>query len=290
MTNQATLPPPIVVDGPGIYSIPVADYHTRPELSSTGARKLLPPSCPALYKHWRDHGDKPKQVWDIGHGAHNLVLGEGPELVRINAEEWRSDAVKADVKAARNRGAVPLRPSDWDTVHAMADALKEHPFAGRIFTPDTGRPEQTLIWQDQQTGVWCRALIDWLRFSIPGQRFLLVDYKSGRSAAPDKLGRMMADFSYHVQLGFYLAGCRALGLAGEDAEALLVVQETSPPYLVTVAQPDLTAMRMGAIRCREALDVYAECVKNDHWPGYADDVVLVELPPWETRELNGAIW
>jgi hypothetical protein len=138
--------------------------------------------------------------------------------------------------------------------------------------------------------VGCRALIDWLRHSIPGQRFLLVDYKSGQSAAPDKLGRMIADFGYHVQLGFYLAGCRALGLAGDDAEALLVVQETRAPYLVTVAQPDPTAMRMGAIRCRQALDLYAECTASGRWPGYADDVVLAELPPWETKELNGEIW
>lgn len=293
MTEQTTLPP-TEVTGPGVYTIPIEDYHRDPmpggSLSSTGARKLLPPSAPAHFRYWLDHGEEPKQVWDVGHGAHNLVLGDGPELVRIDAEEWRSNAVKAEVAAARERGAVPLRPSDWDTVHEMAEAIKAHPFAGRLFSPETGRPEQTLIWRDEQTGVWCRALVDWLRHSIPGQRFLLVDYKSSRTAAPDNLGRMMADFGYHVQLGFYLAGCRALGLAGEDAEALLVVQETRPPYLVTVAQPDPAAMRMGAIRVRQALDLYAECVREDRWPGYSDDVVLTELPPWETKELKGEIW
>lgn len=274
---------------PGVHDLAVENYHALPHLSSTGARKLLPPSCPALFRQWQLDGDPPKHEWDVGHGAHQLVLGAGPELVRIDAEEWRSKDVKDEVAEARNSGAVPLRPSDWDTVHGMADALRRHPIASRLFSPETGKPEQALIWQDEQTGVMCRALVDWLRRPLPG-RFLLPDYKTSKTAAPQKLGRMMADFGYHVQLAWYLMGVRALGLAGDDAEALLVVQEVRKPYLVTVAQPDPTAMRLGAIRCREALDVYAECFAEDRWPGYADDVVLTELPPWETRELNGEIW
>jgi hypothetical protein len=49
-------------------------------------------------------------------------------------------------------------------------------------------------------------------------------------------------------------------------------------------------MRMAAIRVRQAFDLYAECVGNRPVAGLRDDVVLAELPPWETRELNGAVW
>ncbi|GAB3817787.1 hypothetical protein GCM10027605_69070 [Micromonospora zhanjiangensis] len=306
---------PVVIDKPGIYNLPADVYHRDPvpggSLSSTGARKLLPPSCPALFKHWLDTGDEPKAAWDIGTAAHKLVLGVGPELVRIDADEWRTKAVKEEVAAVRARGAVPLRPADWDTVHAMAAKLREHPVATALFTPrgrpdvgpdGAGQAEVTVVWQDQRTGVWCRALIDYLPYftlhrdgqpavapAYPG-RLLLPDYKSGRSAAPDKLGRTIADFGYHVQLAWYLMGLRAVGYARDDAQALLVVQETRPPYLVTVCQPDRDAMLLGALRCRQALDVYAECTASGRWPGYADDVVLAELPPWETRELDGAVW
>jgi hypothetical protein len=160
----------------------------------------------------------------------------------------------------------------------------------------------TVIWQDQQTGVWCRALIDYLPYftlhgagqpatapAYPG-RLLVPDYKTGRSAAPDKLGRTIAEWGYYVQMAWYLMGLRAVGYAREDTQALLVFQETRAPYLVTVCQPNQDAMRLGAIRCRQALDVYAECKASGRWPGYSDDVVLVELPPWETRELEGQIW
>jgi hypothetical protein len=59
---------------------------------------------------------------------------------------------------------------------------------------------------------------------------------------------------------------------------------------VTVAEPHPISMRMGALRVRQAFDLYAECQAAGRWPGYADDVIYPELPPWETRELNGADW
>lgn len=303
MAEQTTFPPATEVTGPGVYSMPEAEYHARPELSSTGIRKLLPPSCPALFKHWRDNGDPPKRAWEVGSAAHKLVLGIGPELVRIDAEEWRSNAVKAEVAAVRDAGGVPLRPSDWDTVHAMADAQRAHPFAGKLFEPGTGKAEQTLIWPEygnwvedvdgeavpRSTWVRCRALVDWLPNPRAG-RMVVPDFKSAASAAPSKIERVMADYGYHVQLCLYLRGLRALGLAGEDALGLLVVQEKTAPYLVTVVQPDRDAMRLAEMRIREALDIYAEATATGRWKGYSDDVVLASLPPWELRELDGAVW
>lgn len=288
------------IDRPGVYHIPADLYHADPvpggSLSSSGARKLLPPSCPALFQHEREHGSPTKRVWEIGSAAHKVVLGVGPELVRVEGdgklgpEVWNTNAVKEKVAAVRERGAVPLKPSEYDQVHAMADKLRAHPFAGHLFEPDTGRAEQVLVWQDGETGVWCRALLDFLRHPQPGQRLVVPDYKTCACAAPDKVARSLADNGYHIQLAWYLAGVRALGLSDERAAGLLVMQEKTPPYLVTVIEPDHDAMRLGQMRMREALRTYAECTASGVWPGYADDVVRVELPPWETRELEGAVW
>jgi hypothetical protein len=313
--TQETLPPPATVNGPGVYLLPAEEYHADPvpggSLSSTGVRKLLAPSCPALFRHWLDNPTPTSETFDIGSAAHQLVLGAGPKLVLIEAEEWRTNAVKAEVAAVREAGAIPLRPSTWDAVHGMAAALAEHPFAGKLFQPGTGRPERTLIWQETATlvnpeplaegemhavPVRCRALVDWLPESVwgglpgPGRRVILPDYKSTASAAPADVEKAIARYGYHIQLAWYLRGLRALGLADERAEGVLVMQEKTPPYLVTVVQPDATAMRMADIRIREALDIYAECTATGRWPGYADDVVPVSLPPWETKELNGEIW
>lgn len=300
MTDQQTLPAPVEVAGPGVYHLSAEQYHARPELSSTGARKLLPPSCPAHFRLWQDEGEAPKAAWDKGHAAHKVVLGSGPGLVAVedawgkDPNAWRTDKVKALVESVRADGDVPLKKADFDDVHAMADALRQHPTAAALLDPAAGDAEQTLIWRDPDTGVMCRALVDFLRHPLAGRRFLLPDYKTTGAeygASPDKVGRTMADFGYYIQLAWYRMGVASLGLAPDELiHPLLVIQETRKPYLVTVAEPDPTAMRMGAIRCRQALDLYAECVREDRWPGYGDDVVLAELPPWETKELNGAIW
>lgn len=294
MPEQATLPPATEVTGPGVYNLPADDYHADPvpggSLSSTGARKLLPPSCPELFQYDREHGEPTKRVWEIGSAAHKVVLGAGPKLVLVDKARWDTNEIKAQLAEIREAGDIPLKKPEYDAVHAMAKKLREHPFAGRLFEPGTGEAEQTLIWRDKETGVMCRALLDWLRFPLPGHRLVVPDYKSCASAEPGKFARAMGDHGYHVQLAWYLAGVRALDLGDEHAAGLLVAQEKTPPYLVTVVQPDPTAMRMGELRMREALRLYAECQASGRWPGYSDDVVLAELPPWETRELNGAIW
>jgi hypothetical protein len=282
----------MVVTQPGVYDLPAEAYHADPveggSLSSTGARMLLPPSCPALFQHNRQNPPPTRKVWELGTAAHQLVLGAGAELVLVDRPRWDTNEVKAEIAAIRERGGVPLKKAEWDQVHAMAAALRRHPVAARLFEPGTGNPERTLVWQDAETGVWCRAMLDWLPNGAPGQRLIVPDYKSCLSAQPDKFARAMADHGYHIQLAHYLAGVRALGLGDERATAVLVAQEKNPPYLVSVVQPDLTALRVGEMRIREALRIYADCMESGQWPGYTDDVVPVELPPWETRDLDGS--
>src|SRR4051794_32399270 len=97
----ATLPLSEAV-GPGVYDdMPVAAYHADPvpggSLSCSGAKKLLPPSCPALYAWERDNPPAPTTTFELGHAAHQRVLGVGPEIVVVDAETWNTNAVKAEV-------------------------------------------------------------------------------------------------------------------------------------------------------------------------------------------------
>src|SRR3954471_5458063 len=103
----------VVVTEPGVYpDIPELAYHadcvSEGSLSCSGAKKLLPPSCPALFKWERENPPPPKRQFDFGHAAHKLVLGVGPELVGVDAPDWRTNAAKAQRDEARARGAVPL--------------------------------------------------------------------------------------------------------------------------------------------------------------------------------------
>src|SRR5487761_1085061 len=107
---------PVIITGPGMYDgMPEDEYHRDPvpegSLSSTGARHMLPPSCPALYRYEQDHPVY-KAVFDFGSAAHKMVLGTGPKLEIIEYDDWRTKDAQDRKKAARAAGFVPLLRRD----------------------------------------------------------------------------------------------------------------------------------------------------------------------------------
>lgn len=275
-----TVTEPCVVDG-----MPDDVYRADPvpsgSLSASGAKVLL--RAPALFRHQREHGRPNQRHYDVGHGAHKLVLGAGPELVRIDAEEWRSKAVKEEVAAAYDVGKVPLRPSDYEAVHEMAAALRRHPIAGKLFDPDRGgKPEQSMFWGGGD--VWLRARLDWLPDPNGAGRMIVPDYKTADNADPRAFGRVAASYSYHLQDAWYTAAVD--NLLGRQAAFLFVIQEKAPPYLVTVVELDAEAKRAGHREMRRAIEMYRDCAAADVWPGYtaADEIRLVSLPAYATRD------
>ncbi|HEY9391019.1 MAG TPA: PD-(D/E)XK nuclease-like domain-containing protein [Mycobacteriales bacterium] len=275
---------------PGIYDgMPSDVYHADPvpggSLSSSGARLLLPPSCPALFRHAQTAGRPPKAAFDFGHAAHRLVLGVGERIVRVDAQDWRTKAAQQKRDQAYEDGAVPLLAHDYQQVQDMAAALRRDPIASALFNPESGSPEQSLFWRDEHTAVWRRARLDWLANRTDGRRLIVADYKTTASADPAALSKSMHTYGYHQQGAWYLDAVTALGLTGGLEPAfVLIFQEKTPPYLVTVVQPDPVALRIARERNAVALDTYRRCVTTGHWPGYADGVISLALPPWAERE------
>lgn len=284
---------------PGVYDLVVDDYHRDPvvggSLSSTGARKLLPPSCPALYRAWADgDADDDKPHLDFGRAAHRAVLGVGDDTVVIagtgkDENTWVTKDDKDAVDAARAAGKTPIKPRDGLIIEAMVKQLREHPIAGALLDPDSGRPEQTLVWRDVETGIWCRALLDWLRHPVPGRPLWVVDYKTAHSASPTAVEKAVADFGYHRQGAWYCDGARVLGLSTGDPAFLLIAQMKSPPYLVAVYQIRPDELDRGRVANRRAMHVWRACREQGRWPGYADESVLpLSLPVWAQIQHDAA--
>lgn len=273
---------PVRITEPGVYDLPEAVYHSDPvpggSLSSSGARRILPPSCPAIFRYEQLHGRPEKRQFDFGHAAHAEVLGCGAPLVVVDADDWRTNAAKAQRDAAYAAGHVPILRHEHEQVLGMADALRQHPVASALFNPEDGRPEQSLFWIDPRFDVFRRARLDWLPDAADG-RMILADYKSTVSADPAAVAKSIGNYGYHQQAAWYIDLVKALGLA-EEVAFVFVMQEKTAPYLVTVAEPDHTALRIGRHLNDRALEVYAECTATDTWPGYTDEVELVSLPPW----------
>lgn len=285
-TDERTLS---AITGPGVYDgIPEATYHRDPvkggSLSSSGARKLLAPSCPAIFKYEQDHKPPHKKEFDFGHAAHELVLGVGSGIEVIEAADWKKKDAQEAKKAAYANDKVPLLPKEMDVVKAMANAIREHPIAGALFRPGTGKPEQSLFWKDPATSVICRARFDWLPTQVKGKRLVIGDYKTAHSLTDRDLQKAIHEHGYHQQDDFYRAGARALGIGDKDTSFVFIFQMKKPPYLIRVVELDWVARRIGRERNEKALKTYAHCMETGHWPGFSDTIEIFSLPVYAERQ------
>lgn len=279
-----------LIDKPGIYDLTideyVADPCAMPSISSHGLRMILN-ECPA--KYWWNSPLNPqmpdvdKDAWRIGRAAHVLLLE--PELFRAQIHvmdegvNFTTKAARAERDEAIEAGKTVIKHEQYEIIEAMRDALAAHPFAGAAFR--NGKPEQSLVWQDNETGVWLRCRPDFLPNAIRH----IPDYKTAASSKPEDFRKQAWNLGYHMQAALYLDGIEAV--TGAEAKSFFfVVQEKQPPYVVTCIALDPISIEWGRVMNRKAIHIFADCLKSGRWPGYADEVVEVELPHWAEAELQ----
>lgn len=280
-----------VITEPGVYyDLPEADYHAQHDWLSWSRMKLLiPPSTPAHFKASLKKGEERKRHFDLGKVVHRLVLGEGAEFEVVQAlnkqkkpyEATSYDTVSAQVDRDRiySEGRVPILRAELDAAEAMATSVGQHRIAAALLSE--GKPEVSLFWIDDETGVKCRARLDWLPNPDIGARRLVVpDLKTALDGSALAFGKAAANHGYFGQWTHYLDGVRALGI-NKDPAFLFVVVEKDDPHLVNVGQ---FVKRDDVIQARRAVDhcrrLYTECLASDAWPGYGDDINDFELPQW----------
>ncbi len=283
----------------GVYGdIDEADYHRHPALSSSGARRLLPPSCPALFRHEQLHGRAEKRQFDFGHAAHQRVLGIGAELVVVQtgtkdgptgpAADYKTKYAQQHRDEIRAAGGMPILAAELEQVDAMAAAIRDHPWASALFDPARGgAPEQSAFWLDDRFDVQRRARFDWLPPLRPDGRLILPDYKTTTCAERGAFARSVLAYGYHLQAVWYRDAVLDLGLA-DDVAFVFVAQEKTPPYLINVFELDEGWLQIGRADADRALGVFADCTATDTWPSYSSDVELITPPGWLASQYEGA--
>lgn len=281
--------PSWTVDEPALLSeIPDHVYHggfvrtPGPQVSQSALKLLIPPSTPAHFRYQQTAPPQTKRAFDIGRAAHTMALGVGEPMAACPAEYLSIDGKMTTTKAKswaylrREEGVVPLTPTDYDMVMRMADALVHHDRIAEVLTDPDKQPEVSAFAPDLATGVWLRG-----RFDLMGGA--LYDYKTAALASPDAFRRSAWSYGYHVQSAMYRRLHEVI-IGVDPGPMTFLVQEKTPPYLVGVYALDASFDGIGVRQLDDALALYAECVADDHWPGYPD--ATLSPPAWALRGLD----
>jgi hypothetical protein len=279
---------------PGEYpDVPAPEYHQDPVQTpslSTSLAKVLTERTPkhAWLAHPRlnlEHEPDNKRVYDLGAAAHALLLGEDDQVDVIEAPDFRTKAAKEARDASLEAGRNPVLQHVYEQAQAMVRAARaqlQHHEEGYLALDPANACETTLVWQ-RQDGVWCRCRVD----ILPPAGGLIFDYKTTSASAnpEDWTRKSLFDTGAYLSAASYPEAIKAVrGLEGWEMR--YIVQETTPPYALSVVGLDPTAIAYAQAKWERAAATWRWCMQHDVWPGYVAKTAFAELPPWKEKELE----
>lgn len=265
------------------YSMPDDSYHSRPELSSTGARLLLPEfkGTPAKYKYKLGRQFN-SPAFDLGKAVHAAVLGVGAEAYEYPEELLASNgaastkAAKEWAESIRELGGVPMKSDDMRPIKAMTEAVLAHKTARTLLEAATAR--EVSVFADVD-GVSTRC-----RFDALGGGWGVDLKTSAKPVDSDTFSKTVFEYGYFFQQEFYKDTYRES--EGDELRFGFIAVETTGPHLVAVHELDFEYEQIGKRLAAESRRVYAECMQSGNWPGHPEDIQTISPPPWATQDME----
>lgn len=251
-----------------VHDMPAAQYHAHPAVSKSVLDKIA--RSPAHARAYLDgQREEATGAMVFGEALHCSVLEPRrfADQYRVFEGDRRTKAGKEAYEALTARGASVLSAADADAISAMTMSVRKHPVAGGLLAD--GMAEASVFWQDERTGLECKARPDWWH----RERGLVVDLKTTDDASPAGFARSVATYRYHLQAAHYRAGTGC-------SRFLFVAVEKKAPYAVAVYELDTDAIRAGAELQATLLGQYASCQEFGVWPGYPAEIQQLALPKW----------
>lgn len=155
----------------------------------------------------------------------------------------------------------------------MRDNLLSVPFASAVLG-DGGDSEVTLLWVDKETGLRCKARVDYL----PAAHRLLADLKSIGDGGWDSVFRSIRNYRYPIQAAHYLDGAKAVGLP-HDRFVFFFSEDSGPCHSRFIELAENTLERARHKR-RVWMRRYADAVASGIYPSYQSEVETIDLPDY----------
>ena len=211
---------------------------------------------------------------ELGTAAHVAVLepDRWSELVAVAPDVDRRTRDGKDEYAAflaEVNGRCVVSADQAAIAQSVGKAVRGARLTRFLVTGSDRRFEHPVVWQDQSTGVPCKALPDlWL----PGAG-AVVDLKTVSSSTPWDFAKSVASYGYAMQARHYLAATGA-------ARFVWITASIEAPFEVAVFELDEPGMEQAERRYRETLSELGACVATNDWALEPTEVLKISLPAW----------
>lgn len=294
----------------GIFKLTETEYRTADGVNQSGLSVFH--RSPKHYKWYLENPTKDTKAKTDGVMIHNYLLehdtffshygclpaqSEYPYAL-VDSEDYKKKAkslglkvsgTKAELKEAilsRDNSVVfwddilakasstdraMITPNDLGMLESIKKSVNSHKIAHKLLA--SGDNEQSLFWQDPDTGLTCKARPD-----VYNNDFI-VDLKSADDGSYHAFQKKIADLRYHVQAAFYLDGL-SLITKKQYTTFVFVVVEKSAPFGVGVYVADNKMIEKGRSVYKKDMSYLADCMRENRWPDYTETTLDISLPRW----------
>jgi exodeoxyribonuclease VIII len=260
-----------------ILNMPDDIYHTWPGSISKSGLHVIQEQSPAHFRY-AEPRDRSRAM-EIGSALHCAVLQPDLFAARYlclrDTKARTASEYKSACKDWPGGGEFVLTGPEADHISGMQSVLYSDPNTRTLLESD-GYREASLFVTDPDTGCMLRVRFDLL--TTDGQ---ILDLKKTRDCRPRAFMAAITSYGYDMQAAFYLHAGKLAGLA--ESFTFLAIEE-SMPHARKLYLPDADVMQRGAVRFREALETYAQCIRTDFWPCYPSQPEYIGLPGWALDE------
>lgn len=237
--------------------------------------------------HWQyvlGNSQKETKALEVGKALHlaalepreflSTVVSQPESIKRRTGKKWEEFRDE-------NAGKIILTRSDFQMVRLMSEQVRSHPEVGPMLEAG-GYVEQSFKWEDERTGLACKARFDLLVEQPDG--VLLVDLKTTKDAFDFR--NSFARYFYHCQAAHYrAAAARALGRPVDSVRFVFAAVEKTAPFPCVAYEPTLATLNAGELLRREALDGIARGFeRHDFSDPRTKAVMPLMLPSWATPD------
>lgn len=285
----------MLITEPGIYpNISNEDYHQSKGLSSSRLGLLLPPSCPANFWHHHLSGEVIRdetESFSLGSAVHTYCFEPDMfksrfyivrEIPKRNSNLGKA-AYEAMIKEADGRQI--LTHTEYDTCVAMGRKVITHAMWITLMqrvkdNQDQANIETSIAWEDDDIpGVLLRSRPDFFTQS------LIIDLKTTKDSTPYGFQKAVMEYGYHRQAAMACDGLiKCTGAHYENV--VLFVVDKRPPHFVRCYVLSEAAINQGRYEYKTVARLYAECMRNNSWPGYPEMIEDLDLPQWGYRSMD----